>query len=458
MNGCGGTLRGHGQDCRPCAGGTSPQVLASSAAVQRPWSAAQQPGTRSTYRRVVVLFRNTFSAQSSGALMSERIASFSFSSVAAGRWPLRLSVLSKSLALGACASMLLVGCAREARGGGTGARSVAGASVPMSTSAHANSAGDQSVVATIGGNPITVGDLQARLDKQSPFVRQRYADDDKKKEFLDNQVRFELLAQEAMKRGLQNDPDVQETIKKVMVQKLTRLDFEGKVKLSDVSDAEMQTYYDSHNDEYNKPEMVRTSVIIVEHGADKAKARAVADRAHKSATLPKTIGDRAHFRRLVTEFSTDAESKKTGGDLRYLSQKDLSTRFGPEAASAAWALAAVNAVSPVLEFKTADGKLSFVVFKKTGTRKPISRAFDQVKNQIRNLLYREKRSEAFNSFVEKLKTDFKVQTHPEELKKLVVKAGPEGSGDGTMLPPGGGPGGPGGPRGMMGPGGGHAGH
>ena len=343
---------------------------------------------------------------------------------------------------GLLAGVMMMGCPHEAQGGGAaavGGAKVAGASVPVSNATP--SAGDPTPVAKVGDYVITLGDLQRRLDKQSPFVRQRYHSDEKRQEFLDNQLRFELLAQEAMRRGLHNDADVQETIKKVMVQKLTRLDFEGKVALSDISDEQMRAYYDSHLDEYNKPEMTRASVLVIAKGADAAAAKATAEKAHKSATLEKSIGDRAHFRRIVSEFGTDVETKKTGGDLRYKSKKELTEAYGAVAADRVWSLPSINAVSDIIE--TND---SFLIFKKTGTRKPIERGFDQVKNQIRNLLYREQRGDAFNSFVDKLKVDFAVETFPEQLKKLEIKSGPEGQGDGTfgdpgLLGPGAGPGG-----------------
>jgi peptidyl-prolyl cis-trans isomerase C len=342
---------------------------------------------------------------------------------------------------GLLGGVLLLGCPHPAQGGavsGGGGGKVAGASIPVANSTP--DADDPTPIAKVGDYVITLGDLQRRLDKQSPFVRQRYHSEEKRQEFLDNQLRFELLAQEAMRRGLHNDADVQETIKKVMVQKLTRLDFEGKVSLSDISEETMRAYYDSHLDEYNKPEMTRASVLIIAKGTDPAAAREKAKKAHQSATMEKTIGDRAHFRRLVSEFGTDVETKKTGGDLRYQSKGELTAAYGADAAEKVWVLPSINAVSDIIE--TAD---SFLIFKKTGTRKPIERGFDQVKNQIRNLLYREQRGDAFNSFVDKLRIDFAVETFPEHLKKLEIKSGPEGEGDGTFGDPGLlGPGGPGG--------------
>src|SRR6266496_867882 len=82
------------------------------------------------------------------------------------------------------------------------------------------------VVAKGSGFTITADEFKARIDEQSPFIRARYATLDRKKEFLDNLVRFEVLAREAEKQGLAKDPDVQMTMKKIMVQKLVQKNFQ----------------------------------------------------------------------------------------------------------------------------------------------------------------------------------------------------------------------------------------
>jgi peptidyl-prolyl cis-trans isomerase C len=279
-------------------------------------------------------------------------------------------------------------------------------------------AGQGPPVAKVGELTLTTGDLEERINSQSPFVRARYTTDERKREFLDNQVRFEVLALEAFRRGFDKDPEVQDSLKKILVQKLTRQEFDGRVNLKDITAAEVKAYYDSHLEDYNKPEMVRASQIFVAFGADKAKARAKAEEARKKAADPAKAEDRELFRQLVLEYSEDETSKRTGGDLRYLSDAELQERFGPAGKEAVWG-AEMNAVSQVIE-----GKEGFHVFKRTGTRKPIERSLDLVANQIKNVLYREKRTDSFQAFVEELKKEFGVTTWPERVKDVRVEQGP----------------------------------
>ena len=74
--------------------------------------------------------------------------------------------------------------------------------------AHGLSAeqGEQ-VLAKVGDTTITVKEFADRLASQSPYLRARYNSAERRKEFLDNMVRFELLAIEARKRGLHEQPE-----------------------------------------------------------------------------------------------------------------------------------------------------------------------------------------------------------------------------------------------------------
>src|SRR5262245_33958933 len=143
---------------------------------------------------------------------------------------------------------------------------------------------------------ITVGEFQSRINQQSPYVRARYTSLERKKEFLDNLVRFEVLAKEAEKKGLQKDPEVVRTMKQVMIQKLMKDEFDNRVKLDDVSDADCKAYYDAHLDEFNKPEEVRVALILL--ASEMAAKKVLAD--------PRIKGvESAGFRTLVGEYSTD---------------------------------------------------------------------------------------------------------------------------------------------------------
>ncbi|MBI4512115.1 MAG: peptidyl-prolyl cis-trans isomerase [Deltaproteobacteria bacterium] len=261
------------------------------------------------------------------------------------------------------------------------------------------------VVAQIDGVKISVGDFQDRINKQSPYIRARYTSLERKKEFLDNLVRFEVLAKEAKKRGYDEDAEVVRTMKQVMIQKLMKEEFETRVKLEDVTDAEMQKFYEEHQSEYNKPEEVRISAIVI-------KEKKQADKVAAEAKGPKGQ-DNQGFRELVMTHSQDEESKKRGGDLQYFATD--TTVVPAEVVKAAFALEKTGDVAGPIQ--AAQG---FYVVKQTGRRKALSKTFDEVKRQIQNRIYRDKRTKAMEDFVADLKNKAKIDVFEDKLAKVRV--------------------------------------
>jgi parvulin-like peptidyl-prolyl isomerase len=184
---------------------------------------------------------------------------------------------------------------------------------------------------------------------------------------------------------------------------------EGAVKPEDIAEAELKAYFEAHASEWNKPEEVRVSAIIL---ADKAKAAAAAKEA---------LGDDGRtnkgFRDLVTKYSIDEESRLRGGDLRYFA-KDA-THLPREVVDAAFALAQPgDVVGPI----AAGGK--HYLLKQTGRRRAITRGYEQVKRQIQNTLWKSKRADAQQGFVDGLRAKAKVEVVEANLAKVRIEPAP----------------------------------
>ena len=275
------------------------------------------------------------------------------------------------------------------------------------------------LVAQIDDMKITIADFQERLNQQSPYIRARYTSLERKKEFLDNLIRFEVLAKEAKRRGMDRDPEVVRTMKQVMIQKLMKDEFETRVKPDDVTDDEMKKFFEEHKNEYNKPEEVRVSAIVV-------KEKPAAEKATAEAKGQKGT-DNKGFRDLVTKYSQDEDSKQRGGDLRYFTAD--TAELPAEVVKASFALAKSGDVAGPIG--TSKG---FYVLKQTGRRQAMVKAFDEVKAQIKNRIYRDKRTKSMEDFVAGLKTAAKIVVNDDKLAQVRVDttaAGtPERSGGG----------------------------
>ena len=279
-------------------------------------------------------------------------------------------------------------------------------------------------LAKIDDVTITLGEFQERINRQSPYIRARYTSLEQKKEFLDSLVRFEVLAKEAYRRGLDKDPEVVRTMKQVMIQKLMRDEFDTKVTADSINDAEMKKYYDANLGEYVKPEEVRVSAVILKN---KAQAERVALEARGEAGKTNK-----GFRDLVLKYSQDEETKLRGGDLRYFDAQNHD--LPAPVVKAAFGLVNTGDVSTVVD--AANG--TWYVLKQTGRRKSVTRSFDDAKPQIRNKLFRDKRLQAQKDFVDGLRGKAKIEVNEANLAKVRIdtsQAGDDGHGHDLAPPP-----------------------
>jgi peptidyl-prolyl cis-trans isomerase C len=279
-------------------------------------------------------------------------------------------------------------------------------------------------LAKIDDVTITLGEFQERINRQSPYIRARYTSLEQKKEFLDSLVRFEVLAKEAYRRGLDKDPEVVRTMKQVMIQKLMRDEFDAKVTADSVPDADMKAYYDANLAEYVKPEEVRASAIILKN---KAQADRVAIEARGDAGKTNK-----GFRDLVMKYSQDEDTKLRGGDLRYF---DAATKDLPApVVKAAFDLINTGDVSTAVN----AGNGMFYVLKQTGRRKAMTKSFEDAKPQIRNKLFRESRVKAQKDFVDNIKAKAKIEINEANLAKVRIDtsaAVDDGHGHDLVPPP-----------------------
>jgi peptidyl-prolyl cis-trans isomerase C len=279
-------------------------------------------------------------------------------------------------------------------------------------------------LAKIDDVTITLGEFQERINRQSPYIRARYTSLEQKKEFLDSLVRFEVLAKEAYRRGLDKDPEVVRTMKQVMIQKLMRDEFDSTITADSVPEADMQAYYKANEAEYVKPEEVRASAIILKN---KAQADRVALEARGEAGKTNK-----GFRDLVMKYSQDEDTKLRGGDLRYF---DASTKELPApVVKAAFDLIQTGDVSQTVN----AGNGTFYVLKQTGRRKAMTKSYEDAKPQIRNKLFRESRVKAQKDFVDNLKAKAKVEINEANLAKVRIDtsaAVDDGHGHDLVPPP-----------------------
>ncbi|WP_223634927.1 peptidylprolyl isomerase [Corallococcus sp. EGB] len=272
------------------------------------------------------------------------------------------------------------------------------------------------VVARVGPGTITASEFQARMNEQPPLIRSRYGSLEMKKEFLDTLVRFEVLAQEARRQGLEKDPEFQAAVEKLLVQRWVQKQAASTTP-TPPSDEEVRKYYEEHLTEFSRPEKVRVSQVFLaaaegdpKRGAVKAEAdKLLADVRKQDAGPVKTA-----FGEQVRKRSDDATSRDAGGDLGLLTREELAARWGQPMADTAFGLQTLGELGLVASPR------GMHLLKLVARQPGFSQTVEQVKPRIESRLMAEKRSKSMDELVAGLMSKTKVEVDDKVLGSLSV--------------------------------------
>lgn len=273
------------------------------------------------------------------------------------------------------------------------------------------------VVAKVGEVDITLGYVERYLSQQPAFVRARYRTFDQKVELLNNLIRFEILAAEAAQAGWSTDPDVVMAVKRAMVQKYLADDMQRLVVVSEISDDEVQTYYQNNQNAFITPARVRATAVVSDTEAS-AKAVHTELMAAIQADPQRT---RVIFRDFARSRSTDKDSAWRSGDLGLFAKDgyvmgDKSGQKIPDSVVAASFDLPLNGVSePVF----AEGK--WWVLQVTNRQRRTERKLDDVKREVTRFLLKKKQDAARDAFIKKLRAEAEVVVDSEVLNSLQVE-------------------------------------
>lgn len=167
------------------------------------------------------------------------------------------------------------------------------------------------VVARIGERTITYGEIEDRLAALPVFVRMRYQSPERKVEFLEAYVQFQVLALAADAEGIGAEGAVRDALKTEIVDRYLRDHVDAKVLTTDIPEERIVEYYRTHLFEFRRPEQSQVLHIRV---ADRALAEKVAFRARRGTAAAGADG-RDHFASLVVKYSDDESTRSSGGDI-----------------------------------------------------------------------------------------------------------------------------------------------
>jgi peptidyl-prolyl cis-trans isomerase C len=243
------------------------------------------------------------------------------------------------------------------------------------------------VIATVGDTRLTVAEYERRLREMNPAYQQYAATPEGRKQFLELLIREKIVVEQSRRAGTQRDSEYRKRVAGYRNEMKRRLEDLKQSLLFDlyirklrsgevgVTDADVETYYRNHIEEFKTPKEHQASHILV---STLTEAEELIGRLKKGEP----------FDKLAQELSKDPTTAPNGGRLAPVRTASLMPETMKEAI-----------------FKLEEGKLSdpiktefgYHVLKKTGTRLLPTRNYDQAKEEIRERLERLK----FDEWVEK---------------------------------------------------------
>ena len=265
------------------------------------------------------------------------------------------------------------------------------------------------VMARIGEATLTVEQLADRIQGQGRAAVRRFASPVRARQYVEDQVRFELLVQAGLERGLQRDPDVIETAQKVMVRKLLLRDM-GPEAFPTVSDKTIESYYRRHANEYVQPEKRRFADIQLAPTEDgRVLAMSLLEQ------IAKDPEDMGRFKMLVARHSLRKVIKTPGIAEIYKSRAQLIATFGP-----AFATEVFTAQTDSLIAKPVQSTQGWHVVKVLAVREALTRELDKVRDEIRDSLQRGQRSKLFEDYLSNLKQRHPIAIYDARIDELVA--------------------------------------
>jgi peptidyl-prolyl cis-trans isomerase C len=302
---------------------------------------------------------------------------------------------------------MLAGCAKE------GSESGSKPGSPASGTPVAEVKGTP--VVTFDGGALTLEQMEGYIAQMNPAARTRLQTPEQRREYAQGLARFELFVAEARRRGLEEDPEVREAMKRAMVQQLLFKEFDQKA--PPVTPEDLSAYYEVHKAEFVQPAKARYSHLLVpaakgspERAAKKKLAQALLVKAKKLQPL-----DFDAFDALIVEATGNPAAKPAEADTHLVTADELKARLGEAVAGAASQLKKPGDMSSVVE-----SDQGFHLIKLTDVRPAKDQPLSAVSAQLKARIARERRDARVVKFTEELQARTHFQTDEAALQKLQV--------------------------------------
>jgi peptidyl-prolyl cis-trans isomerase C len=254
------------------------------------------------------------------------------------------------------------------------------------------------VLVKIGNRTITRAQFESRLAELPPEYQDQFKDEEQRREFLDLYVQAQLLAMEARADKIDREraiaDRIEETTNGILAQEYVSRRL---AKAEKATEAELQKYYNEHKEEFLAPATVKAQHILVkvdQNAAPEEEAAALV----KIQKIRKELDQGADFAKLAEKYSDDPGSKNRGGDLGFFPKESMV----PEFANEAFRLQPGETSQPIRSV------FGFHIIRTNEKKPEFVKEFNDVKFNIQGTMDYQKRKEALELDVARLKKKYKV--------------------------------------------------
>ncbi|OQX57092.1 MAG: hypothetical protein B5M52_08065 [Helicobacteraceae bacterium 4484_230] len=280
------------------------------------------------------------------------------------------------------------------------------------------------IVAEIGAEKITESDLDAiiertidnqlapmmafmtteQLNEQKKKILEQYKNHSARQEFLQSWLSQEVLYRQALEEKLSEQSDVkgviEDMVRSILSQQLMNKELADKI---NITETDLQTYYQANKDKYIEPAKASISHILVEN---QQQANDIMER----------IKNGEDFGELAKEFSVDQNTKDNAGIIDTDVRKGSYIPVIGESSELNERIFVTDA-GKILEepFKTEKGWEIVKVREKYPERQ---KSFDEVRQQVITALLSQKRQDVQRDLIDQMMNKYNVIIHTSALRSI----------------------------------------
>ena len=277
------------------------------------------------------------------------------------------------------------------------------------------------IVAEIGAEKITEADLDAaiednidnqlepmaefmsaeQLNEQKKEMLKQYRSREVRRQFLQGWLAQEILYRQALEEGLGEEAEVKRLLgdlaRGVLSQRVMNRQLAAKI---NITETDLQTYYEANRDKYVEPAKAQISHILVD---DEARANELLVR----------IKDGENFGELAKEFSMDESTRENGGKIDTEVSEGSYVPIIGESEEVNDKIFSADGRS-VLDEAVATEK-GWEIIKVDEVTAERQKSFDEVRQQVMTMLVSKKRQDVQQEYIEQMMDKYNVIIHASAL-------------------------------------------